>query len=400
MQYTTYAAVLAAIARISVASPVDIVGRSTFSVQQVAVPAEQRTPKKAPVHQLLKVYQKYAHKGAVAPSAVVAAAATQTGQVTATPESDDSEYLCPVKVGSDTLNLDFDTGSADLWVFSNLLSSSKQSGHSIYTPGSTASKESGETWSISYGDGSGASGVVYSDKVVVGGVTATSQAVEAATSISSAFVSDTDSDGLLGLAFSSINTVTPNAATTFFDTVKSTLAKKLFTVDLKKGAAGYYDFGYIDSSKYTGSITYVDVDTSNGFWEFTASGYSVGSGATKTLSIDAIADTGTTLLLVPDSVVTAYYKKVTGSSYSSSQGGYIFPCSATLPDFSAVIGGTKFTVPGSYMNYASVDSSNCYGGIQSDSGVGFSIFGDIFLKSQFVVFSATTSTPQLGFAAQ
>jgi aspergillopepsin I len=26
----------------------------------------------------------------------------------------DSEYLCPVTVGSQTLNLDFDTGSSDL----------------------------------------------------------------------------------------------------------------------------------------------------------------------------------------------------------------------------------------------------------------------------------------------
>lgn len=291
MQYTHYLAVLAAITRLSAASPVDIVGRSTFSVEQVPVPAQNVTPKKMPVHQLLDVYAKYAKAGAVAPSAVVAAAATQTGQVTASPESDDSEYLCPVKVGSQTLNLDFDTGSADLWVFSNLLPSSEETGHTIYTPGSTASQLSGDTWDISYGDGSGASGVVYADKVVVGGVTATSQAVEAATSVSSTFVSDTDSDGLLGLAFSSINTVSPTQQNTFFDTVKSSLAKPLFTVDLKKGAPGYYDFGYIDTSKYTGAITYVNVNTANGFWEFTSSGYAVGSGSTVTTSIDAIADT-------------------------------------------------------------------------------------------------------------
>lgn len=79
---------------------------------------------------------------------------------------------------------------------------------------------------------------MYSDKVVVGGVTATSQAVEAATSVSAQFTQDTDNDGLLGLAFSSINTVEPRQQTTFFDTVKNSLAQKLFTADLKKGAAG------------------------------------------------------------------------------------------------------------------------------------------------------------------
>lgn len=120
---------------------------------------------------------------------------------------------------------------------STLLPSSEQSGHNLYKP-SSADKETGETWSISYGDNSGAAGVVYADKVVVGKVTATSQAVEAATSVSSEFISDTASDGLLGLGFSSINTVSPDQATTFFDTVKSSLAKPLFTADLKKGEAG------------------------------------------------------------------------------------------------------------------------------------------------------------------
>lgn len=115
----------------------------------------------------------------------------------------------------------------------------------MYNPADSGTKKDGYTWNITYGDGSGAAGVVYADKVVVGGVTATSQAVEAATSVSSEFTQDTKNDGLLGLAFSSINTVEPVQQTTFFDTVKDTLAKKLFTADLKKGTAGSYGFGYV-----------------------------------------------------------------------------------------------------------------------------------------------------------
>jgi aspergillopepsin I len=132
----------------------------------------------------------------------------------------------------------------------------------------------GSTWKISYGDGSGASGDVYTDTVNVGGVTVTTQAVEAAQSISAQFQQDTDNDGLLGLAFSSINTVTPKSQTTFFDTAinEGVLSENLFAVDLKKGAPGSYDFGFIDSSKYTGDITYTDVDSSQGFWGFTSSG--------------------------------------------------------------------------------------------------------------------------------
>lgn len=231
-------------------------------------------------------------------------------------------------------------------------------------------------------------------------MTATSQAVEAATSVSAQFAQDTDNDGLLGLAFSSINTVQPQQQTTFFDTVKNQLAQKLFAVTLKYHAAGSYDFGYIDTSKYTGSITYVNVDTSNGFWQFTASGYSIGSGSTTSSSFSAIADTGTTLAYLPTSVVSAYYAKVSGAKYDSSQGGYVFPCSTTLPSFSVVIGGTNHVIPGKYINYAPATSSTCFGGIQANTGIGFSILGDIFLKSQYVVHDVSQGSPRIGFAKQ
>lgn len=94
----------------------------------------------------------------------------------------------------------------------------------------------------------------------------------------------------------------------------------------------------------------------------------------------------------------AYYDQIDGASYDDSQGGYVFPSSATAPDFSITIGDYTATVPGKYIKYASVGSGKTYGGIQSNSGIGFSIFGDVFLKSQYVVFDA--SGPQLGFAAQ
>ena len=244
---------------------------------------------------------------------------------------------------------------------------------------------------------------MYADTVDVGGVTATKQAVEAATSVSSTFTQNVDSDGLLGLAFSSINTVKPQQQTTFFDSVKSTLAKALFTVDLKKGAAGSYTFGYIDSSKYSGSITYVPVDDSQGFWQFTAGGYSVGGNNATTGSVGtAIADTGTSLLYLPTNVAKAYYAGVSGATLDSQQGGYTVPCGATLPSFNVAIGGKTFTVPGEYINYAplTAGSSTCFGGIQPNTGIGFTIFGDVFLKAVYAIFDASSSSPRLGFAAQ
>lgn len=174
-------------------------------------------------------------------------------------------------------------------MFSEELPSTESSGHSIYKPSKSSSKLSGYSWKISYGDSSSASGDVYKDTVTVGGVTATGQAVEAAKKISEQFVQDANNDGLLGLAFSSINTVQPKAQTTFFDTVRDQLDEPLFAVTLKHNAPGSYDFGYIDKSKYTGSLTYTDVDSSDGFWGFTADGYSIGDSKATGSSIKAIA---------------------------------------------------------------------------------------------------------------
>ena len=60
---------------------------------------------------MAKTYAKY---GKAVPDVIAAAAANNDGTVEADPQQYDSEYLCPVTVGGQTLNLDFDTGSSDL----------------------------------------------------------------------------------------------------------------------------------------------------------------------------------------------------------------------------------------------------------------------------------------------
>lgn len=223
--------------------------------------------------------------------------------------------------------------------------------------------------------------------------------MELATEVSARLQQDVITDGILGLGFSTINTVRPNQQLTFFDNVKPSLSAPLFTCDLKKGEPGTYGFGTIDDSAHTGEITYVDVDSSRGYWSFPSSGYAVGDDEVNDSGLNGIADTGTTLLLIPEDIVSAYYSEVSGAQKDPQQGGYTYPCSTTLPDISFQIGSYRATVPGSYVNYGPVDDSGttCFGGMQSSQGIGSNIFGDIFLKSQFVVFEGGDS-PRLGLA--
>jgi len=148
----------------------------------------------------------------------------------------------------------------------------------VYTASKSSTYEnlSGYTWDIEYVDTSGASGTVGTDTVTIGGTTVTKQAVELATEVSSSFVTDT-ADGLVGFAFSSINTVKPTQQNTFFDNAQANLDSPIFTAYLPSEADGSYSFGSIDASKHTGSIVYTDVDSSNGFWEYDSTSYKVGS---------------------------------------------------------------------------------------------------------------------------
>lgn len=288
---------------------------------------------------------------------------SSTGTVTAKPEAGDVEYLSPVNIGGQTLNLDFDTGSSDLWVFSTKLTDKKsQAGHVNYDPSKskTFKQTEGSTFNISYGDGSGAAGIVGTETVEIGGVTVTEQAVELATQVSGSFVKDTANNGLCGLAFSVLNTVRPVPQKTFFDNVMSSLAEPLFTADLRKNATGAYEFGKIDTTKFTGEMKFIPVNTTRGFWQFSSDKFQVGDGAVQqgTKNGQAIADTGTTLILANSATINGYYSKVSGAANDASVGGITVPCDAKMPDLKLDIGGVMAKVKGEDLIFAQVQGNS------------------------------------------
>ncbi|KND87096.1 Aspartic protease PEP3, partial [Tolypocladium ophioglossoides CBS 100239] len=325
----------------------------------------------------------------------------QTGTVKATPENNAAEFLSQVRIGGQKLNLDFDTGSSDLWVFNTQLTADATTGHRVYDP--TQSKSfamiAGAQFRISYGDGSGAEGNVGIDVVDVGGASVQAQPIELATAVTDTFVEDQNTDGLMGLAFSSLNTVKPQKQKTFFENVMPSLNEPLFTANLRKGGPGAYTFGAVDKSKFQGDLTWIPVNNTNGFWQFSSEKFAVNGEATQpaTPGGQAIADTGTTLILADRKIVQGYYAKVQGAQDNQTVGGITVPCNAKLPDLDLDIGGKYMArIAGIDINFAQVGGGNCFGGLQASPPGTPGIYGDIFFKSQFVAFNGGNNT--LGMA--
>ncbi|KAF2969597.1 hypothetical protein GQX73_g3988 [Xylaria multiplex] len=296
------------------------------------------------------------------------------GEVTAEDSQNDMLYLCKVAVGTppQELMLDFDTGSADFW--------------------------------IKYGDGSYASGECGTDTLTVGGLAVKKQTVETASELSEQFVSSTG-DGLLGLAFSTINTVRDGGkadpqATPMENMVKQGDIPKeaaLFTSAFYSSrdtttSKSFYTFGFIDQELVKNSgeeIHWVEIDKSDGFWAFSSESVSINGESIPLPSNMAIADTGTTLSLMSDDVVDALYAQIPGATYDWSNQGWIFPITITvddLPEFKVAIGDKEFLIQKEDLAFAPTDDGESwYGGVQSRGSLPFNIYGDSFLKSIYVI---------------
>jgi hypothetical protein len=119
----------------------------------------------------------------------------------------DSAYLSPVVMGSQkqTMNVVYDTGSSDLWVFTTECSSCKSKSN-LFNPSLSSSYVASSTsFSITYGDGSQARGHTGTDVISIGGA-AIRQGIDITTSVSSNLLAST-LDGIMGLGFQALMSV-------------------------------------------------------------------------------------------------------------------------------------------------------------------------------------------------
>ncbi|RMZ68856.1 aspartic endopeptidase pep1 [Pyrenophora seminiperda CCB06] len=393
-------AVLLTFANVVVSSPVELQKRSTFSIEQVPAKVAHRKP-----GAVLKAAAFQRH-GIPMHTSLQASAENAANRVLSHPPYNGSVsawndyyhvmYLCPVTIGEDTLHLLFDTGSSDIWGYSSLQPQEQIYGHEFYNAEQYKIKD-GYTWGVTYVDGTGASGDVYVDQVEVGPLVATQQAFGAAKTISPSFVNFPEYEGVLGLGFRKMQSIQPVQQNTFFDNIRDSLAAPLFATALRYNAPGTYDFGVIDTAKYTGELTWTEVNESIGCWEVYVSSTSI----FPSTGFYAVVDTGTTLLILGDELVAAYYDDVPDSVNDPTFGGYVVPCDTELPDLEFELGGGYHVVPGMYMMVGAIDETGgmCYGGLQSNDLIdGVNVLGDIFMKGKYIVHEYADGLPRMGIA--
>ncbi|KAG9124711.1 Type I transmembrane sorting receptor [Ceratobasidium sp. 392] len=305
----------------------------------------------------------------------------------------------PITIGTPPQDflIDFDTGSADLWVPSSTCTAGGCKGHKSFdaSKSSTVKPQSGN-FSISYGDGSTSSGPIFSDTVTIAGLTANEQFFSPVTSESDSFAQD-PSDGIMGLAFSSISNI---GKPTFIENLKSAGAIQSAIFAFKLASTGSELFiGGTNSELFTGDITFSPL-TSKTFWLTTGAAIAGGSDA---YNGGMIIDSGTTLIVGPNDSVDSFWKAAGGEKCDTSvcgeDGFYTYDC-ASPPSVAFKFGDASFEMSPESLTIGTTDDSGktCVGSIMALNGVPKDawIVGDAFMKNVYTVFDEENS--QVGFA--
>jgi hypothetical protein len=280
----------------------------------------------------------------------------------------------------------FDTGSSNLWV------PSKKCGLACLLKSKyTSSKSStyaanGKEFKILYGSGP-VSGFLSQDNVMVGDLEVegmTFAEIDNVKGLGLAF-SIGKFDGILGLGWPSISV--DGIVPVFTQLVNSgKLDQNVFSFYLPNDASqkGELSFGGIDSSKYTGDISWVPLSAET-YWQVNMDDGLTLNGKSVSDVTAAIVDSGTSLLAGPTTAVKALAETL--GAKPLIKGEYSIDCDAisTLPDIVVSLNGKQYPIPASY--YVINSGSVCLMGVIGlDTPSPLWILGDVFMRDYYTVF--------------
>ncbi|KHG11143.1 Aspartic proteinase [Gossypium arboreum] len=250
----------------------------------------------------------------------------------------DAQYYGEIGIGTppQKFTVIFDTGSSNLWVPSTKCYFSVACFfHSKYKSSESSTyKKNGKSASIQYGTGA-ISGFFSNDSVKVGNLVAKDQEFIEATKEPGVTFIAAKFDGILGLGFKEISV--GDAVPVWYNMVEQGLIKdQVFSFWLNRNVGeemgGEIVFGGIDPNHYKGKHTYVPI-TQKGYWQFDMGDVLIGDKPTGYCAggCAAIADSGTSLLAGPTTVITMINQAIGASGVASQE------CKAVVQQYGQTI---------------------------------------------------------------
>ncbi|XP_040988403.1 aspartic proteinase-like isoform X1 [Juglans microcarpa x Juglans regia] len=250
----------------------------------------------------------------------------------------DAQYFGEIGIGTppQKFTVIFDTGSSNLWVPSSKCYFSVACYfHSKYKSSSSSTyKKNGKPADIHYGTGA-ISGYFSQDHVKVGDLVVKGQEFIEATREPSITFLVAKFDGILGLGFQEISV--GNAVPVWYNMVNQGLVKEpVFSFWFNRNAdeeeGGEIVFGGVDPNHYKGEHTYVPV-TQKGYWQFDMGDVMIDGETTGFCGsgCSAIADSGTSLLAGPTTIITQVNHAIGATGVVSQE------CKAVVAEYGETI---------------------------------------------------------------
>ncbi|OLL24921.1 putative aspartic-type endopeptidase CTSD [Neolecta irregularis DAH-3] len=302
----------------------------------------------------------------------------------------DVAYISTINIGNDNkpFRVIMDTGSSNFWVRGSSCQSVACENLSALDKADSSTPQSTKPrWQIVYGSGS-VGGVPVLAKVSFSDqddLSIDKMTFGLATSLTRAFLNGR-ADGIMGLALTEANT--QHVPTMMDQLEKSGLLKaKLIGVSLDRQQDhtknGKVDFGFVDSTKFTGNLVTENNESTHGLWEIAVDDVLINGQGIGLHSRTAIIDTGTTLAIVSPADAKAMFAHIQGAQ-ADGQGSYSVPCN-TKDTIAISFGGKPFEIPHEDWIGEPLDNtgSHCLSKIIGER-VGSNnqmLLGDVFLKS-------------------
>ena len=305
-----------------------------------------------------------------------------TGSVELTDVEHEQLWTGKITVGGQSFQIDFDTGSADLIVNPGGYNPDK----------SKSAHNTGQHFRSSYADGTTSTGNIYQDEFQIAGLTA--QKVPVGHSVKTFVENEQGNQGIAGLSFNSISSFPKQYSKSFFYALREqkAISQGVVQFNIKAGQGSQMYIGGQDQSKISGDVAWASVDPSKGFWST--------EGQINGKKINAIVDTGSTIISAPTDQVRELFSSLHGVQAFQQEGSYFgaYDCNQNIK-LTFTFANKQFTLPKKLTSFGQ-SNGKCVLPISGLDQIPMDawIIGDVFFQTATVIFDADKN--RIGFAEQ